>query len=75
MNPVTLVLGLFLIGTGFVTLIWRLHDRSVHEAVALLRHTGGNAGRGVTGFVGLLVPIVTSIAAGLAFVAVGVLGR
>jgi hypothetical protein len=75
MNPVTLVVGLFLIGTGFVTLIRRLHDRSVHESVALLRHAGGDRGSAVTGLVGLLVPIVTSITAGLAFVAVGVMSR
>jgi hypothetical protein len=75
MNPVTLVLGLFLIGTGFVTLIRRLHDRSVHEAVALLQHTGGDTGRAVTGAVTLMVPIVTSISLGLAFLAVGVMGR
>jgi len=75
MNLVIFVFGVLLIGSGFVILIKRLHDRSVHETVAWLKAPGGDTARAVTAFVSLLVPIVTSIATGLAFVAAGVLGR
>lgn len=60
MNPVMFVLGVLSIGVGVVTLVWRLHDRSIHETLA----------SSVTAFVGLLAPIVTSIAVGIAFVGV-----
>jgi hypothetical protein len=73
MNPVMFVLGLLLIGAGFVTLVRRLHDRSMHETMAVLRSSSRNVGPGIRAFAGLLVPIVTSIAAGVAFVVVGAL--
>jgi hypothetical protein len=75
MYPFILAVGVGLVATGFVTLIRRLHDRSVHEALAVLRHTQGDTRTAVTSFVGLLVPIVSSIAGGLAVVAVGLLGQ
>jgi hypothetical protein len=75
MNPVTLVFGVLLIGTGFVTLIRRLHDRSVQEALVVLRHARGDARPAVTAFVSLVVPIVSSIASGIAFLTVGLMGR
>jgi hypothetical protein len=73
MNVVTLVFGILLVGTGFVTLIRKLHDRSVHEALAVVRNAHGDTGRAVGSFVSLMVPIVSSIAGGVAFVALAVL--
>ncbi len=70
MDLVVLTFGILLIGTGFVTLIHKLHDRSMHESLAVVRNAHGDTGRAVVGFVGLLVPIVSSIATGLAIVAV-----
>ena len=70
MNFVVLAFGILLIGTGFVTLIHKLHDRSMHESLAVVRNAHGDTARAVAGFVGLLVPIVSSIATGLAIVAV-----
>jgi hypothetical protein len=64
------VLGVLSIGVGFVTLVRRLHDRSMHETLAVLRSSGPNVGPSVTAFVGLLAPIVTSIAGGVAFVTI-----
>jgi hypothetical protein len=73
MNPALFVLGVLLIGTGFVTLIKQLHDRTLHESLVEFRGSRSGAGRKATAFLGLLAPIVTSIAAGVAFVAVGLL--
>lgn len=73
MNPVTFVVGLLLIGTGFVVMVRRLHDRSMHEALAVLGNARGNLGRAMSGLVGLAVPIVTSISVGLALVVVAAL--
>jgi len=70
MDLVVLTFGILLIGTGFVTLIHKLHDRSMHESLAVVRNAHGDTARAVVGFVGLLVPIVSSIATGLAIVAV-----
>ena len=70
MDLVVLTFGILLIGTGFVTLIHKLHDRSMHESLAVVRNAHGDTARAVAGFVGLLVPIVSSIATGLAIVAV-----
>jgi hypothetical protein len=70
MDFVVLTFGILLIGTGFVTLIRKLHDRSMHESLAVVRNAHGDTARAVAGFVGLLVPIVSSIATGLAIVAV-----
>ena len=75
MNFVTLALGILLIGTGFVTLVHKLHDRSIHETVVRLKFAHGDMGAAMSAFVGLLVPIVTSIASGIAFLVVGMLGR
>jgi hypothetical protein len=75
MSPVTLVFGFLLILSGFVVLARRLHDRSMHESIAWLKAPGGNTGRAVSAFAGLLAPILAAITAGIAFVAVGVLVR
>lgn len=74
MNPAMFVLGLVSIGVGFVILVRRLHDRSMHETVAVLRNSRHNVVPSVTAFVGILAPIVTSIALGVAFVAVAAMG-
>jgi hypothetical protein len=74
MNPVMFVLGVLSIGVGFVTLVRRLHDRSMHESLAVLRNSGRNVGPSVTAFVGLLAPIVTSIVVGVVFVRVAAMG-
>ena len=74
MNIVTLVFGLTLIGAGVVTLVRRLHDRSVQETILVLKNPIGDTPSAVSAFVGLLVPIVSSIAGGLAFVAIAALG-
>jgi hypothetical protein len=70
MDFVVLTFGILLIGTGFVTLIHKLHDRSMQESLLVLRNAHGDTARAVAAFVGLLVPIVSSIATGLAIVAV-----
>jgi hypothetical protein len=70
MNFVFLAFGILLIGTGFVTLIHKVHDRSMHESLALLRNAHGDTARAVGGFVSLLVPIVSSIVTGLAILGV-----
>jgi hypothetical protein len=33
MNIVTLVVGIALIGAGFVTLVRKVHDRTIHQAL------------------------------------------
>jgi hypothetical protein len=73
MNFVILAFGILLIGTGFVTLVHKLHDRSMQESLLLLRTAHGDTGRAVGGFVSLLAPIVSSIATGLAILAVAAL--
>lgn len=75
MNFVTLVVGLLLIGIGFVALVRKVHDRSLHQALAVLRDAPGDMAPAISAFVGLLVPIVSSIAGGVAFLAVGLLGH
>jgi hypothetical protein len=72
MSFIVLAFGILLIGTGFVTLIHKLHDRSMQESLVVLRSAHGDTGRAVAGFVSLLVPIVSSIATGLAILAVAV---
>ena len=74
MSFIVLTFGILLIGTGFVTLIHRLHDRSMQESLLMLRTAHGDTGRAVAGFVSLLAPIVSSIATGL-ILAVAVLLR
>ena len=74
MSFVVVAFGILLIGTGFVTLIHKLHDRSMQESLLMLRTAHGDTGRAVGGFVSLLAPIVSSIATGL-ILAVAVLIR
>ena len=74
MSFIVLAFGILLIGTGFVTLIHKLHDRSMQESLLMLRTAHGDTGRAVGGFVSLLAPIVSSIATGL-ILAVAVLIR
>jgi hypothetical protein len=73
MNLVTFVFGILLVGVGFVTLIRKLHDRSVHESLAVVRNAHGETARAVASFASLMVPIVSSIAGGIAFMALAVL--
>jgi hypothetical protein len=75
MSFIVLTFGILFIGTGFVTLIHKLHDRSMQESLVVLRNAHGDTGRAVAGFVSLLVPIVSSIATGVAILAVAVLLR
>jgi hypothetical protein len=75
MTLVAFLFGILLVGAGFVRLVWKLHDRSMHESLALLTAARGNAGQAVAALVSLIVPVVSSIAAGLAFVTVGLLSR
>ena len=75
MNFVTLAFGILLIGTGFVTLVRKLHDRTIHESLAQVQFAHGDTAPAVSSFVSVLVPIVSAIASGIAFVVVGVLGR
>jgi len=75
MELIVLTFGILLIGTGFVTLIHKLHDRSMQESLLMLRTAHGDTGRAVAGFASMLAPIVSSIATGLAMLAVGVLLR
>jgi len=73
MNPVTLIFGSLLVLAGFVMFIRRLHDRSVHDSLVMLRSRGGLP-PAIAGFVNLLAPVVASIGSGIAFVAVGLVG-
>jgi hypothetical protein len=75
MNFVTLALGILLIGTGFVALVRKLHDRTIHESLAQMQFAHGDTAPAVSAFVSVLVPIVSAIASGIAFVVVGVMGR
>ena len=75
MNFVTLAFGILLIGSGFVTLVRKLHDRTIHESLAQVQFAHGDTAPAVSAFVSVLVPIVSAIASGIAFVVVGVLGR
>jgi hypothetical protein len=75
MNLVILVFGILLVGTGFVTMVRKLHDRSMHESLAVVRNAHGDTAKAVGAFVSLLVPIVSSIASGIAFLVVAALAR
>jgi hypothetical protein len=75
MNLISLVFGIFLVATGFVVLIHKLHDRSVHEALAAVRDAHGDLVGSCAQFVGLMVPVVSSIAGGLALLAIAILNR
>lgn len=75
MDLIVLTFGILLIGTGFVTLIHKVHDRSMQESLLMLRTAHGDTGRAVAGFATVLAPIVSSIATGLAMLAVAVLLR
>ena len=70
MSVMALAFGTLLIGIGVVTLVHRLHDRSMQESLVVLSSAHGNTGRAVAGFVSLLAPIVSSIATGLAILSV-----
>lgn len=73
MNAVTLVFGLTLIGAGFVTLVRRLHDRSVQESILVLKNPLGHESSAIAAFAGVFAPIVSAIAGGVAVVALGLL--
>ena len=73
MNLITLVLGILLVATGFVVLIHKLHDRSVHEALAMVRDAHGNLVESCAQLVGVMVPVVSSIAGGLALMVLAAL--
>jgi hypothetical protein len=75
MNFVTLAFGILLIGTGFVTLVRKLHDRSIQESLAQVQFAHGHTAPAISAFVSLFVPIVSAIAGGIAFLVVGVMGR
>jgi hypothetical protein len=75
MNFITLTLGILLVGSGFVVLIHKLHDRSVHDALAVVRAAHGDTVRACAALVGLMVPIVSSIAGGLALLTLAVLSQ
>jgi hypothetical protein len=75
MNFVTLAFGILLVGTGFVTLVRKLHDRTIHESLAQVQFAHGDTAPAVSAFVSLFVPIVSAIASGIAFLVVGVMGR
>lgn len=75
MSFIVLAFGILLIGAGFVTLIHKLHDRSMQESLLMLRTAHGDTGRAVAGFASVLAPIVSSIATGVAILAVAVLLR
>jgi hypothetical protein len=74
MNVVSFALGILLVGFGFVTLIHKLHDRTMHESLALLKYARGGAARTVP-LMTAMAPIVSSIIAGIALLAVALLGR
>jgi hypothetical protein len=73
MSFLVLAFGILLIGIGFVTLIHKLHDHSMQESLVVLRSAHGNTGPAVAGVVSLLVPIVSTIATGLAILSVAAL--
>ena len=75
MNVVTVVFGILLVSIGFVTLIRKLHDRTLHETLAEVRHARGDVPRAISAFAGVLIPIVSAVASGVAFVALGAMGR
>jgi hypothetical protein len=65
--------GLVLIAAGFVTLIRRLHDRSMQESILVLNNPIQSASSAVTAFAAVLAPIVSAFAGGIAFVAIGLM--
>ena len=75
MNLLILAFGLLLIGGGFVTLVRKVHDRTFHETLAVLRNAHGQTASAISAFVGVLVPIVSSIASGIAILVVALMGR
>ena len=74
MSLVILVLGILFVGTGFVVLIHRLHERSVQDAWAVIREAHGDTVHTVASFGRLTLPIVSPIAGGIVLMAVAVLG-
>jgi hypothetical protein len=75
MDLAIVVLGTLLVGAGFVALVHRLHDRSFHDAVAVVREAHGDAARAIGGLATLIAPIVSSIAGGIALLALAVLSQ
>ena len=76
MNLLILAFGLLLIGGGFSIVGCRkVHDRTLHETLAVLRNAHGQTASAISAFVGVLVPIVSSIASGIAILVVALMGR
>jgi uncharacterized membrane protein YdjX (TVP38/TMEM64 family) len=75
MNVLTLLFGVSLILFGFVTMVRKVHDRSLQESVALLKDARYKAPV-ISALALLIVPIVSAISGGIAILALGViLGR
>ena len=74
MNLLTLFFGVSLILFGFVTMVRRVHDRSFQENAALLKYARNKAPV-ISAFLALIVPIVSAISGGIAFVVLGVMTR
>jgi hypothetical protein len=75
MNVLTLFFGVSLILFGFVTMVRKVNDRSFQENAALLKDARYKAPV-ILAFVALLVPIVSAISSGIAFLTLGiVMGR
>jgi hypothetical protein len=74
MNVLTLFFGVSLILFGFVAMVRKVHDRSFQENAALLKYSRDKAPV-ISAFVALLVPIVSAISGGIAFLVLGVMGR
>jgi len=73
MNFGIFAFGLVLILGGFVTLVRKVHDRSVQETIAQLTYAHGDTPAAISAFAVVLAPIVSSIAGGVAFLAVAAL--
>jgi hypothetical protein len=70
MNFGILAFGLLLILGGFVTLVRKVHDRSVQETLAQLTYARGDRPAAISAFAVVLAPIVSSIVTGVAILAV-----
>ena len=75
MNLLFLACGLILIGGGFVALVRKVHDRTLHETLAVLTNAHGHTASALSAFAGVLVPILSSIASGIAILVVALMGR
>jgi uncharacterized membrane protein YhaH (DUF805 family) len=72
MNVLTLLFGVSLILFGFVTMVRKVHDRSFQESVALLQVARDKAPV-ISAFAALMVPIVSAISGGIAFLVLAVM--